>query len=173
MTVLALWLAMAGCDKTPTRSAIEFFVWNSSTPEAQGMSSQVPDSAFVQARDLGFVDGLLVIRNGCIVGEKYYNEYASNADVSPDGSYIVFSSFSLKAGDGKMHRLTRREFLKLGASSAAFLGAPPILTSCKGKTSEPADITAPAKINATVAAIQKHQRRFFALGSCLHAWRPI
>src|SRR5574341_1002010 len=74
-TVLALWLVMNGCDKTPTRSDVEFFVWNSSTPEAQGMNSQVLDSAFVQARQLGFVDGLLVVRNGFIVGEKYYNGY--------------------------------------------------------------------------------------------------
>lgn len=50
-----------------------------------------------------------------------------------------------------MHRLTRREFLKMGAGTTAFLGAPPILISCKSKTS---DITDSAEINATVAAIR-------------------
>lgn len=74
-TVLALWLVMNGCDKTPTNSDTESFVWNSSTPEAQMMRSQVLDSAFVQAQQLGFVDGLLIIRIGFIVGEKYYNGY--------------------------------------------------------------------------------------------------
>jgi len=49
-----------------------------------------------------------------------------------------------------MHKLARREFLKIGAGIAAFLGAPPILASCKGKTSEPA----PVETNATVAAIR-------------------
>lgn len=49
-----------------------------------------------------------------------------------------------------MHRIKRREFLKLSASTAAFLGASPILTNCKKVTSEPT----PAEITATVAAIR-------------------
>jgi CubicO group peptidase (beta-lactamase class C family) len=70
--ILASWLFIS-CNKSPTGSEVELFTWNSSTPEAQKMRSQVLDSAFVQAQQLGFVDGLLVIRNGFIVGEKYYN----------------------------------------------------------------------------------------------------
>jgi hypothetical protein len=38
---------------------LNFFAWNSSTLETQGMSSQVLDSAFIQAQQIGFVDGLL------------------------------------------------------------------------------------------------------------------
>lgn len=53
-----------------------------------------------------------------------------------------------------MHCMKRRAFLKLGASAAAVLGAPPLLTSCKGKTSEPTYNADPAEINATVAAIR-------------------
>ncbi len=75
LAVSALWLFVIGCDNSPTGSEVELFAWNSSTPEAQGMRSQVLDSAFVQAQQSGFIDGLLVIRNGIIVGERYYNGY--------------------------------------------------------------------------------------------------
>ncbi|MFQ5632068.1 MAG: hypothetical protein ACE5I1_25130, partial [bacterium] len=49
-----------------------------------------------------------------------------------------------------MHRIKRREFLKLGIGSAAFLGATPVLAGCKTTKS----ITEPAQINASVAAIR-------------------
>jgi CubicO group peptidase (beta-lactamase class C family) len=39
------------------------------------MNPRILDSAFVHAQTAGFVDGLLVIRNGHIVAEKYYNGY--------------------------------------------------------------------------------------------------
>ncbi len=48
-----------------------------------------------------------------------------------------------------MPKITRREFLKLSAGTAAALAAPPLLTSC-GKES----ITGPSATNATVAAVR-------------------
>jgi CubicO group peptidase (beta-lactamase class C family) len=63
------------CEKNPTDGASKQSIWNVSTPEAQGMNHQILDSAFMQARSKGFIDGLLVIRNGCIVAEEYYNGY--------------------------------------------------------------------------------------------------
>jgi CubicO group peptidase (beta-lactamase class C family) len=39
------------------------------------MNSQVLDSAFRRSKQLGFVDGLLIIRNGFLVAESYYNGY--------------------------------------------------------------------------------------------------
>ncbi len=49
-----------------------------------------------------------------------------------------------------MHKITRRKFLKLGASSAALLGVPNIITGCKGKDST----LDPVEINASVSAIR-------------------
>jgi CubicO group peptidase (beta-lactamase class C family) len=66
-----------GCEKNPSGvTDSNYFSWSSATPGAQGMSQQILNSAFVQAEKEGFIDGLLVIRNGYIVGEEYYNGYS-------------------------------------------------------------------------------------------------
>jgi len=51
------------------------FEWTFSTPSAEGLKQQKIDSAFLIAKELGFVDALLVIKNGKLVAEKYYNGY--------------------------------------------------------------------------------------------------
>lgn len=63
------------CDKTLVSPVIKQSFWSTSTPEEQHMDSEILDSAFATAEDLGFVDALLIIRNGSIVGEMYYNGY--------------------------------------------------------------------------------------------------
>lgn len=72
LTVLSV-LSFTACDKEPTGPEIDLFKWTVATPESQDMHSQMLDSAAVQAEQKGFVDGLLVIRNGYIVAEHYYN----------------------------------------------------------------------------------------------------
>ncbi len=42
------------------------------------MDQQKIDSAYIQAEKLGFVDALLIIRNGKLVAEEYYNGYDEN-----------------------------------------------------------------------------------------------
>jgi CubicO group peptidase (beta-lactamase class C family) len=64
-----------GCNKNPMGLVSKKPLWAVSTPEAQGFKRNVLDSAFVQAGLKGFIDGLLVIRNGYVVAEKYYNSY--------------------------------------------------------------------------------------------------
>ena len=54
------------------------FEWPVSTPSAEGLNQQKIDSAFIQAEELGFIDALLVIRNGKLVAEDYYNGYDVN-----------------------------------------------------------------------------------------------
>ena len=49
--------------------------WPVSSPKAQGMDRHKIDQAYDEAARLGFVDGLLVIRNGYLVAEGYYNGY--------------------------------------------------------------------------------------------------
>ncbi|MCI0494319.1 beta-lactamase family protein [candidate division KSB1 bacterium] len=70
-----LIIFFAFCEKEPTGPKIGFFKWDVAIPESQGMRSQMLDSAAVQAAQKSFVDGLLVIRNGYIVAEHYYNGY--------------------------------------------------------------------------------------------------
>jgi CubicO group peptidase (beta-lactamase class C family) len=66
---------ISSCEKNPTGFRAKQKIWNISTPEAQEMNRRILDSAFVQAKLKGFIDGLLVIRNGFIVAEEYYNGY--------------------------------------------------------------------------------------------------
>jgi CubicO group peptidase (beta-lactamase class C family) len=51
------------------------FNWPLSTPEAQGLDSRIFQNAVQHARDLGFVDSLLVLRNGFLISENYFNGY--------------------------------------------------------------------------------------------------
>lgn len=89
--VFMLLLFINNCDKDPTGNELElYYSWNSSTPEAQAMSSQILDSVFVQAEKAGFIDGLLVIRNGYIVAEKYFNGYT---EYQPHNVMSVSKSF--------------------------------------------------------------------------------
>ena len=45
-----------------------------------------------------------------------------------------------------MHRITRREFLRLGAGATIALGAPQILTGCRGEEAAPKPIARVAAI---------------------------
>jgi len=49
--------------------------WRFSSPEAQGLNSKTLNKAFDEAEQSGFLDCLLIIKNGYIVAEKYYNGY--------------------------------------------------------------------------------------------------
>jgi CubicO group peptidase (beta-lactamase class C family) len=87
----ALLLAfLAGCKSEPTAPELERYTWKASSPQAQNINPQVLELAFVQANLLGFVDGLLVIRNGFIVAEEYYNGYSVN---TPHNIKSVSKSF--------------------------------------------------------------------------------
>jgi CubicO group peptidase (beta-lactamase class C family) len=86
-----LLLFINSCDKNPT--AIDFapFTWNVSTPAAQSMNPAILDSAFIKAGKTGFIDGLVVIRNGAIVREQYYNGYNQNVphDIRSDSKSFL------------------------------------------------------------------------------------
>ena len=73
--ILIVFIFFISCDKNPEKPEREHNIWNFSTPVAQEMDPQILDSAFVQAKLTGFIDGLLIIRNGYIVAEEYYNGY--------------------------------------------------------------------------------------------------
>lgn len=78
------------CEKNPTEIESNQYSWKFSTPAEQAMDPARLDSAYNQAQLEGFIDGLLVIRNGYIIGEKYYNGYGVN---TPHNVMSVSKSF--------------------------------------------------------------------------------
>ena len=80
----------SACEKNPVEPDLIRYTWQTSNPEAQGLDPQVLDSAFIDAGAKGYVDGLLVIRNGFLVAEAYYNGYGVN---TPHNVKSVSKSF--------------------------------------------------------------------------------
>ena len=70
-------LPVLACIKDPTAISPEHIPLAFSTPEEQNINQQMLNNAFVQVRSLPFVDGLLIVRNGYIVAEEYYNGYSA------------------------------------------------------------------------------------------------
>lgn len=86
----------SNCEKDLTGINADLFTWQTSTPAEQGFDYPVLDSAFIQAELAGFVDGLIVIRNGYIVKEMYYNGY----DVKTSHNVMSVSKSFLSAITG-------------------------------------------------------------------------
>jgi CubicO group peptidase (beta-lactamase class C family) len=68
-------IIFSSCSDEPTGPGEVSYNWPTSTPEEQGMNSEMLNQATIQGGNLGYVDGILVIRNGYIVAENYYNGY--------------------------------------------------------------------------------------------------
>jgi CubicO group peptidase (beta-lactamase class C family) len=77
--------------------------WPTSTPEAQGLNSDIFLKASEHAKQLGFVDSLLVVRNGYLISENYYNGY------DKDTPHIVASAS--KTFTGALVGIAKRENL--------------------------------------------------------------
>jgi len=90
------------CQDDSPETTFNPFVWNTSTPATQGINSQVLDSAFIVAEQMGYVDGLLVFRNGYLVAEKYYNgysKYSSHNVMSVSKSFLsAITGIALQKG---------------------------------------------------------------------------
>ena len=76
LVVISLWV-FSSCTKSDDPYDFE---WQVSNPAAEGLDQHKIDSAYIQAEKLGFVDALLIIRNGKLVAEKYYNGYNSDKE---------------------------------------------------------------------------------------------
>ena len=75
---LGLWLFFFSlnlfyCEKNTTDSPSPPFQWQTSTPSEQGLIEAQLTTAANSARGLGYVHSLLVIRNGYLVSENYFN----------------------------------------------------------------------------------------------------
>jgi CubicO group peptidase (beta-lactamase class C family) len=51
------------------------YAWPESSPEDQGLDSEIFQKAVAHANYLGFTDSLLVVRNGALIAEEYFNGY--------------------------------------------------------------------------------------------------
>lgn len=68
-----LSLFLLNCQKDLTAPEPESFRWPVASPESQGFDEQKLDRAFQHAAELPFMRGLVVTRNGYLVGERYYH----------------------------------------------------------------------------------------------------
>lgn len=82
-------LLLQGCRKEPDHGESPYH-WPLSSPAAQGLDKSKIDAAYRKARELGSVDALLVIRNGYLVAEEYYNGNDRN---DPHQLWSVTKSF--------------------------------------------------------------------------------
>jgi len=67
------------------------YPWPESSPEEQGLDSSVLGQTLDQAFTLGFVNSVLIVRNGKLVGERYYNgrdRHDSDLIASASKSYL-------------------------------------------------------------------------------------
>lgn len=105
--LLSLAILIA-CSEDPTAPELVEGNWPISSPELQGMDSQLLNQAFIQGEDRGYVDCILVIRNGYIVAEKYYNGY--DKDIAHNVKSVSKSFLSALTGialkDGHINSLS-------------------------------------------------------------------
>ena len=73
--IISAWL-FNSCSK-PSYNKYDFN-WSVTNPAEVGLNSDWLDSAYIKAQQLGFVDALLVIKDGYLVAEQYYNGYDMN-----------------------------------------------------------------------------------------------
>ena len=78
LILAGLVILCVSCNKEPAGIPFEAYTWESSSPGNEGMDAVLLDSAITRASDHGFVDALLVIRNGRIVAEAYYNGFTKD-----------------------------------------------------------------------------------------------
>lgn len=77
--MVLLTIVQSSCGDDESAPALENYPWETCDPESLGLDPQTLDSAFVHAKELGFVDCLLVVRYGCIAGERYYNGWKATS----------------------------------------------------------------------------------------------
>jgi CubicO group peptidase (beta-lactamase class C family) len=97
ITIIGVLLSLLGCSLD--NSLIDFFpnyIWEEAAPEDVGMQSDQLKNAYDEAQDLGYVDGILIVRNGKLIGERYFNGY--DADTPHDIKSVSKSFLSALTG---------------------------------------------------------------------------
>lgn len=74
--LLALILIiLMGCEKEQPQIQFIPYAWETISPADAGMDVQLIDSAFAVASGKAYIDGLLIVKDGSIVAEAYFNGY--------------------------------------------------------------------------------------------------
>ena len=72
-------LLLTGCSDDMITDTIEMgYEWETSLPGTQGLRSQTLSNAFVEADRRDIINSIVIIRNGYLVAEKYFNGYDRN-----------------------------------------------------------------------------------------------
>ena len=69
---------LISCSREPGEDVFVPYQWETASPASVGMSRQLLDSAFIVASGKEYIDALLVIKDGKIVGEQYYNGFTQD-----------------------------------------------------------------------------------------------
>ena len=75
ISAIFLILFFFSCSKTENNDVVNPDQFIVSTPETQGMDSNLLKNAYEKAASFKFIDGIIISKNGYIVGEKYFNNY--------------------------------------------------------------------------------------------------
>ena len=75
VNLVLVLLLLFGCEKEHPQISFIPYSWEMGSPAEAGMDGQMIDSAFFVASGKGYIDGLLIVKNGKIVAEEYYNSY--------------------------------------------------------------------------------------------------
>jgi CubicO group peptidase (beta-lactamase class C family) len=77
-------------DKSLIEKYQESFNWKISTPEAVGLNPEIFNKAVVEIRKMPFLNSLVIIKDGFLILERYYNSFEKE---SSQNSYSVSKSF--------------------------------------------------------------------------------
>jgi CubicO group peptidase (beta-lactamase class C family) len=106
-SLILLACALLSCDKASQQSV---FQWPESSPSVQGLDPVILNSAFARAEELGFVDALLVIKNGYLVAEEYYNGYDRQTphQIWSDTKSFMSALVGIALNDGLIESLDKK-----------------------------------------------------------------
>jgi CubicO group peptidase (beta-lactamase class C family) len=99
------------CEKNPTAiSSKTSYQWPVSTPAEQGLNESILSNAFLQAEQSGFVNSLLIIRNGFLVSEQYFRGYDANSfqDVMSVSKSFISALVGLALREGYLDSLDQK-----------------------------------------------------------------
>lgn len=74
-----LWIVFCSIEEPDRSVDLESYEWQLSSPEQQGLDSSILVKAFEEAEKMGFVNSLVVVRNGYLVAEEYYHSFNKNS----------------------------------------------------------------------------------------------
>jgi len=99
------------CEKDPTAiTSQKSYQWPVSTPAAQDINESILSNAFLQAEQSGFMNSLLIIRNGYLVREQYYRGFGPDdaQDVMSVSKSFVSALIGLALREGYLDSLDQK-----------------------------------------------------------------